>query len=104
MNRAVLGSRCAAIRRRFSEFSKILGKLAGLSEKACEVLCYSSPLHDVGKIGIADRILLKPGKLDQEEFRIMKLHTVIGAGPHRLVRAFVVEKLSLKGTRIVKDK
>ena len=64
--------------KRISEFSKILGKLSGLSDKACEVLRYSSPLHDVGKIGIPDRILLKPGKLDPEEFRIMQLHTVIG--------------------------
>ena len=64
--------------KRISEFSKMLGKLAGLSERACEVLRYSSPLHDVGKIGIPDRILLKPGKLDPEEFRIMQLHTVIG--------------------------
>jgi putative two-component system response regulator len=65
--------------KRISEFSKMLGKLAGLSEKACEVLRYSSPLHDVGKIGIPDRILLKPGKLDPEEFRIMQLHTTIGS-------------------------
>ena len=64
--------------KRISEFSKVLGKLAGLSAKACEVLRYSSPLHDVGKIGIPDRILLKPGKLEPEEFRIMQLHTVIG--------------------------
>jgi putative two-component system response regulator len=64
--------------KRISEFSNILGRLAGLSVKACEVLRYSSPLHDVGKIGIPDRILLKPGKLDPEEFRIMRLHTVIG--------------------------
>jgi len=64
--------------KRISEFSKILGRLAGLSGRACEVLRYSSPLHDVGKIGIPDRILLKPGKLDPEEFRIMQLHTVIG--------------------------
>jgi putative two-component system response regulator len=64
--------------KRISEFSKMLGRLAGLSGKACEVLRYSSPLHDVGKIGIPDRILLKPGKLDPEEFQIMQLHTVIG--------------------------
>ena len=64
--------------KRISEFSKMLGKLAGLSNAACEVLRYSSPLHDVGKIGIPDRILLKPGRLDPEEFRIMQLHTVIG--------------------------
>ena len=64
--------------KRISELSKALGKLAGLSDKKCEVLRYSSPLHDVGKIGIPDRILLKPGKLNAEELRIMQLHTVIG--------------------------
>ena len=64
--------------KRISEFSKILGKLAGISDKACEVLRYSSPLHDVGKIGIPDRILLKPGKHDHAESQIMQLHTVIG--------------------------
>jgi putative two-component system response regulator len=42
------------------------------------VLRFASPLHDVGKIGIPDRILLKPGKLDQTEFDIMKMHTTIG--------------------------
>ncbi|GFO61486.1 two-component system response regulator [Geomonas silvestris] len=65
--------------RRISEYSYQLGKLAGLSEKACQVLRFSSPLHDVGKIGIPDRILLKPGPLDDDEFRVMRLHTEIGA-------------------------
>jgi putative two-component system response regulator len=64
--------------KRIAEFAKILGKLAGLSDRACDVLRYASPLHDVGKIGIPDRILLKPGKLDPAEFKIMQLHTVIG--------------------------
>ncbi len=40
---------------------------------------HASPLHDIGKVGIADTILLKPGKLTPEEFEIMKQHTVIGA-------------------------
>jgi putative two-component system response regulator len=64
--------------RRISEFSRLLGDLAGLSEKSCEILRYASPLHDVGKIGIPDRILLKPGRLDHSEFEIMKQHTLIG--------------------------
>jgi putative two-component system response regulator len=63
---------------RISALSKALGTLAGLSEEEAEVLGYASPLHDVGKIGIPDRILLKPGKLDGNEFEIMKSHTVIG--------------------------
>ena len=64
--------------RRISELSKHLAILAGISAEKCEELRFASPLHDVGKIGIPDRILLKPGKLDQTEFEIMKLHTVIG--------------------------
>jgi putative two-component system response regulator len=64
--------------RRISELSKHLAQLAGIPDDQCEVLRFASPLHDVGKIGIPDRILLKPGKLDEAEFEIMKLHTVIG--------------------------
>ena len=43
-----------------------------------EILYYSSPLHDIGKVGIPDQILLKPGKLTVEEFDIMKTHTLVG--------------------------
>ena len=64
--------------RRISEMSKELALLAGLSERDAEVLRLASPLHDVGKIGIPDRILLKPGKLDDTEMQIKKLHTTIG--------------------------
>jgi putative two-component system response regulator len=64
--------------RRISELSKELGLLARLTDEQCEILRKSSPLHDVGKIGIPDKILLKPGKLDFEEFEIMKEHTTIG--------------------------
>jgi putative two-component system response regulator len=64
--------------KRISELSKHLAILAGLPDDQCEILRISSPLHDVGKIGIPDRILLKPGKLDPSEFDIIKLHTVIG--------------------------
>jgi putative two-component system response regulator len=64
--------------RRISELSKRLAQLAGMPEDESEILRFASPLHDVGKIGIPDRILLKPGKLDETEFEIMKLHTVIG--------------------------
>lgn len=64
--------------RRISELSRHLGTLAGLDSERCEVLRKSSPLHDVGKIGIPDKILLKPGKLEVDEFEIMKQHTEIG--------------------------
>lgn len=64
--------------RRISEMSELLGQIAGLPPEDCELLRYASPLHDVGKVGIPDRILLKPGKLTREEMDIMRLHTVIG--------------------------
>jgi len=64
--------------RRISELSHALAKLAGLSVQDCEILRHASPLHDVGKIGIPDSILLKPGELDKTEFEIMKTHTIIG--------------------------
>lgn len=49
-----------------------------LTEKNIHTLFKSAPLHDIGKVGIPDRILLKPGKLDAEEFEIMKTHTTLG--------------------------
>lgn len=64
--------------RRISELSAQLARLAGLSDEQCEILRFASPMHDVGKIGIPDRILCKPGKLDTVEFNTIKLHTVIG--------------------------
>lgn len=64
--------------KRMSHYSALLGKLYGLSPEMEELLLYSSPLHDIGKIGIPDAILLKPGKLNDEEFKVMKQHTTIG--------------------------
>lgn len=64
--------------RRISEMSSRLALLAGLSNDDVDLLRFASPLHDVGKIGIPDRILLKPGKLDEHEMQLMKLHTTIG--------------------------
>jgi putative two-component system response regulator len=65
--------------RRISELSWELAVLAGLSGQECDILRHAAPLHDVGKIGIPDRVLLKPGKLDADEFELMKTHTVIGS-------------------------
>lgn len=50
----------------------------GLSEYGIRMIVRSAPLHDIGKVGIPDKILLKAGKLDDEEFEIMKRHTVLG--------------------------
>jgi putative two-component system response regulator len=49
-----------------------------LTEQNIRMLFKSAPLHDIGKVGIPDRILLKPGKLDEQEFEIMKTHTTLG--------------------------
>lgn len=64
--------------RRVSELSHRLAMLAGLDKRECAIIRHASPLHDVGKIGIPDSILLKPGKLDASEYQIMKTHTTIG--------------------------
>ena len=49
-----------------------------LSERTIELLFKSAPLHDIGKVGIPDHILLKPGRLDEAEFEVMKTHSVLG--------------------------
>lgn len=64
---------------RMSKYCEALAKKAGYNKKFCETILYASPMHDVGKIGIPDNILLKPGKLSIEEFEIMKKHSEIGA-------------------------
>jgi putative two-component system response regulator len=64
---------------RMSHYSTAIARKMGMSEELVECLLYASPMHDIGKIGIPDAILKKPGKLDDAEFAIMKTHTVIGA-------------------------
>jgi HD-GYP domain-containing protein (c-di-GMP phosphodiesterase class II) len=64
--------------RRMSHYSAALARRMGMSEQEVELVLYASPMHDVGKIGIPDAILLKPGRLDDEERRAMQDHTTIG--------------------------
>ena len=64
---------------RMTNFAMAIAKALGLSQEQRELLYIAAPMHDVGKIGIADAILLKPGKLAPEEFEVMKTHTDIGA-------------------------
>ena len=64
---------------RMSHFSRILGLAAGMTEAEADDLLHAAPMHDVGKIGIPDRILQKPGPLDPEEWKIMQSHATIGA-------------------------
>lgn len=63
---------------RMSNYSAAIAGKMGLSEKLVESILYAAPMHDVGKIGIPDSILLKPGELTSDEFEIMKQHTLIG--------------------------
>jgi putative two-component system response regulator len=64
---------------RMSLAASILGRAVGLSREQCDLILNASPMHDIGKIGIPDRILLKPGPLDSEEWRVMRSHPTIGA-------------------------
>jgi len=63
---------------RVGEYSALLGRLAGLSEVEAEILRMAAPMHDVGKVGIPDALLNKPGKLSVEEYEQMKTHTIVG--------------------------
>ena len=63
---------------RMSDSCGLLARLAGLPLERCEMIRIASPLHDIGKIGIPDAILLKPGRLTPEEFETMKRHAAIG--------------------------
>jgi PAS domain S-box-containing protein len=64
--------------KRVAEYSKLLAQKSGLDYKDVNILFMASPMHDIGKIGIPDAILNKPGKLTAEEWEIMKTHTQIG--------------------------
>ena len=64
--------------RRISEMAAALAGYAGYRHDMTELLRFAAPLHDVGKVGIPDRILLKPGRLDEQEMQIIRLHTVLG--------------------------
>lgn len=64
--------------KRISNYSAVIAKKIGLSEEQVELIYLASPMHDIGKIGISDSILLKPGKLTPEEFEEIKKHPVIG--------------------------
>lgn len=72
---------------RMREYCRLLAQYLSTTPKFCNIIdadyvrtiYMTSPLHDIGKVGIPDHVLLKPGKLTPDEFEIMKLHTVIGA-------------------------
>ncbi|HVP58267.1 MAG TPA: response regulator [bacterium] len=72
---------------RVQEYCRVLGSglqqsshyAAMVSDEFISNICQASPLHDIGKVAIPDHVLLKPGKLNREEFEVMKAHTAIGA-------------------------
>jgi len=61
-----------------SHYSRLIGLASGMNKVQADLLLNTAPMHDIGKIGIPDRILLKPGKLDDNEWKIMKQHTTFG--------------------------
>jgi putative two-component system response regulator len=63
---------------RMSRYCELLAQLSGMSEKYCRIVRTASPMHDIGKIGISDTILLKPGRLTSEEFEVVKKHCEFG--------------------------
>lgn len=69
----------AAHIQRMSRFSALLAKKLGMSPGDIELILHASPMHDVGKIGVDETILLKPGKLTEDEWEIMRQHTIIGS-------------------------
>lgn len=77
---------------RMSQYGKAIALAAGMGLDEADVILNAAPMHDVGKIGIPDNILLNPGKLSDEEWTEMKRHTlygkeIIGDRPHPLLRA-----------------
>lgn len=68
--------------KRVAEYSRLLAVLAGTPEDEAELLKMASPMHDIGKIAIPDHILNKPGRLDEDEWVVMKTHAQIG---HKLL-------------------
>ncbi|MCX8085782.1 MAG: response regulator [Rhodocyclaceae bacterium] len=63
---------------RMAHYSRLIGERLGLAEEELDLLLEAAPMHDIGKVGIPDAILLKPGRLDEREFAIMKRHAEIG--------------------------
>ncbi|MFP4477335.1 MAG: DUF3369 domain-containing protein [Desulfatibacillaceae bacterium] len=77
----VLENRSFEIRnhtRRVAEASYLLARLIGMEEPEAEILKLASPMHDLGKVGVPDAVLLKPGSLTAQEFEMIKAHTTTG--------------------------
>jgi putative two-component system response regulator len=64
---------------RMAHYARLIAKACGLGPEAADIIFNTAPMHDIGKIGIPDAILLKPGKLDAAEWKIMEQHPLMGA-------------------------
>lgn len=64
---------------RVSHYCKLLAERLGMEVEFCHCIFYAAPMHDIGKVGIPESVLLKPGALTEEEWEVMKTHTTIGA-------------------------
>lgn len=83
---------------RMSHISRTIALASGMSNERAELLLQASPMHDIGKLGVPDRILLKPSKLDPEEWAAMQSHTTIGAaiiGDHKSELMVVARQVAL---------
>ncbi|MGE4558158.1 MAG: two-component system response regulator [Desulfovibrionaceae bacterium] len=83
---------------RMSQYCRVLAQGIGLDDAMGELLLHAAPMHDVGKIGIPDSILSKPGKLDSREWEVMQTHTTIGGkiiGDHKYDLMIVAKKIAL---------
>jgi two-component system response regulator RpfG len=63
---------------RMSQYSRLIAEALSLEQERCDLIEVAAPMHDIGKIGIPDHILLKPGRLTTDEVTIMKTHPLIG--------------------------
>lgn len=81
--------------KRVAHYSQLLAELAGMPTKSALLLKHASPLHDIGKIGIPDLILNKPGKLSELEWQKMKSHTTIG---HEILSGTDIDIMNLGAT------
>lgn len=78
--------------RRMSHYSELLARKAGLSPERCDLIRTASPMHDIGKIGTPDHVLLKPGKFTDEEFGVISQHAEIG---HKILSGSEAELLKV---------
>ena len=77
---------------RISEYAAVVAQNMSLGTRFIEAVRNAAPMHDVGKIGIPDKILLKPGPLEEDEWKIMKQHTTIGADILKGSKAYFVRQ------------